>query len=953
MSTLSQAALMHVQCDFGCMISDDEILQIRKRKLSVVCARTGFCHASYMLRRAPRLFASCRGDGRRVAVVYPATATECETLVVLEAKTGKVEREFVLKNIQQSFVCIALGTQLLFVVNTLPNIVFFAQFGEAQKMGQYEFQSPVVFLAANATEHQFLVVRKGKHLNVIKDLDEKAGPKAGLELHGFQMTFTFLVFSGDSVVFGTPFGEVNFMSSETGQYTKTVKTPHGSKAVGCTDTYGVTKDGIVFAVETGQGVSNAFDPVAIYSSGATVVVFGKSDIRVFETAKMPICTTHSMQPPEPFVAAEFSVDPAVMFAAPNAVYGFNVSGKDISRFAPLQEKVTKIVTCQACVSMMYSTSEGDRIMTFVTGTKKRDEFGIDVVCDKNNRTWILQKDCVYAFERSLLELKQVMKIDNLPQDHKFKRIFRMGSTIGLYSPEGIAAYYNTQKNAFVSFAVPRDLSIIQWPALCTKDRLFICTKDTEAYDQLNQSQDYIFVDAEITSCCWLGRTLFAVQGSTVYAIGQKNGKMRPVDSLPNVMCVIAAALPSELIFVTSLPDLHTIVYKGPYLAHFLYADMDPSDLQAFKYMLYHMPSMITDPKSLSSLQPLYAMSIFNKAHPKYVDDFVIHTYCRFARFMELRNLAKKGRNSKDTLTKIADTAINVGQFEIARGIYEEIGDFDSLFEIFVVLNDTHNLRVLAGKSYLAQCIDRFFRVQPIDDEYRPVANLQLPRIRQLITGDEFVLYAGDPSEAAPILSPAFDEIDDCSVNHYFLSGEEADEVAAAALDQMETPEVEETPEAPGEPEQAQTQPEATQVHVEHTPPKEQEEEKSSLSKWFDDDDDEEDKKLTIDLKMNNRGPKVGFALEGMAPAGGRRRTIAARPGRRSPFSLNDSLPATSKEAPEPTIPSPLPNPSSEASQFATMGVVPADPPSTAPETDEHDGQSQNPADQYRSTLFLD
>ena len=249
-NTLSEAAVMHVQCDFGCMISDDEILQIRKRKLSVVCARTGFCHASYMLRRAPRLFASCRGDGRRVAVVYPATATECETLVVLEAKTGKVEREFVLKNIQQSFLTVALGTQLLFVVNTLPTIVFFAQFGEAQKMGQYEFQSPVVFLAANATEHQFLVVRKGQHLNVVKDLDEKAGPKAGLELHGFQMSFTFLFFSGDSVVFGTPFGEVNFMSSETGQYTKTVKTPHGSKAVGCTDTYGVTKDGIVFVVET-------------------------------------------------------------------------------------------------------------------------------------------------------------------------------------------------------------------------------------------------------------------------------------------------------------------------------------------------------------------------------------------------------------------------------------------------------------------------------------------------------------------------------------------------------------------------------------------------------------------------------------------------------------------------------------------------------------------------------
>lgn len=947
---------MHVRCDFGCAISNDEILQIRKRKLSIVCARTGFCHASYMLRRAPRLFASCRGDGQRIAIVYPTTAAECETLVVIEARTGKVEREFALKNNQQNFLSISLGTHLLFVVNTLPNTVFFAQVGSGQKLGQFEFQSPVLFLAANSTEPQFLVVRKGKHLNIVKDLDEKTGPKAGLELHGFQTSFTFLLFNEETVTFGTPLGEVNFMNAQTGQYTRTVKTPHGSKAVGCTDTYGVTKDGIVFMMENGVGISNAFDPVAIYGCGATVVVFGTSEVRVFETTKMPVCTTHSMQPPEPFVSPEFSVDPAVMFATPSAVYGFNILGKDISKFAPLQEKVTKIVMCQACVSMVYTTNDGDKIMTFVTGTKKRDEFGIDVMCDHNNRTWILQKDGVYAYERSLLDLKLVKKID-LPEGHRFTRIFRIGSTTGLYSPDGVAGYFNTQKNSFVRFDVPSDISIniIQWPALCTKDQIFICTKDTDTYEDLNETRDYISVNASVTSCCWLGRTLFAVEGSTIYAIGQKNGRKRPIDSLPNGMCVIAAALPSELIFVSSLPDLHTLVVKGPYLSHVLYADMEPSDLQAFKFMLYHMPSMLMDPKAVATLPPLFAMSIFNKAHPKYVDDFVIHTYSRFARFMELQNLAKKSRNCKDTLTKIADAAVKVGQFETARGIYEEIADYDALFEIFVVLNDTHNLAVLAARSYLTQCIERFFRILPSDDEYHPLNNLQLPRIRQIITGDEFTLYAGDPSEAAPILSPAFDELDDCCVNNYFLSSEEAEEAPDVPME-LNQPEEPEVVDEVGVQESGETQPEPgpEQVErpVEHAPPKQEEEEKSSLAKWFEDDEDEEDqKKLTIDLKMNTgtgSGGRVGFALEGVTS--GRRRTIAVRPGRRSPFSLNDSMPAASKEAPEPSIVPPLPTERGE--QFATMGAVPEAPPAN-PASDDHDGQAQNAADQYRSTLFLD
>ena len=933
MATFSKVVSIPGACDFGCSISPDEILQVSKSKVSVICSRTGFCQASYFLRFCPRLFASCPADGERIAVVYPATPSDGERLVVLGAKTGEVQREFALKS-SQSFLAVALGTHLFFVLSGSPNVVFFCQFGEGTRVSMFEFPTPVSHLVANSTEPRFLAVRSDNHLCVVHGLDEKNGPKLGLDMPGFHQ-FKVLCFTGGDIVCATPFGQVHFLSAETGQATKTVTTPHGSKAVGCTETHGVTKDGILFSVETGEEISNAFDPMFICSCGATVVVFTKTEVTVFESSKVPICTTDTMQPPEPFVAQEFSVDPAVLFATQNAVYGFNILGKDISKFASLQEKVTKIVTCQACVSMIYSTTDGDKIMTFVTGTKKRDEFGIDVMCDRKNRTWILQKDCVLAFERSLLDLKQILKID-LPVGHRFTRIFRIGQTTGLYSPDGVAAYLSPERKSFISFRLQRELSIIQWPAMCTADRLYICTSDSCRYEDLDPRSDYIVLDMNVSSCCWLCRTLFAVEGSTVYAIGQKTGNKRPVAALPNGMCVIAAALPSELIMVTSLPELRTVVFKGPYLAQVLFSDIGPSDLQAFKYMLYHMPSMVMDPSALTGLPPLLAMSVFSKAEPKYVNDLVVNTYSRFAMFQKLWDLAKGNRDYKDILTQIADRARLVGQFDTARLMYQEAGDFESLFELFIITKHERNLAVLAEKSYLAECIEHFFHVAPKDGEFAPLVNLPLPRIREPINSEEFTLYAGDPSDAAPLLSPAFDELEDCCVNSYGLSGDEL-----VAVEEVPAPPEETEPE---EHVVFEVQPPAQPAPVEHTPPKD-EEEKSSLAKWFEDDEDEdEQKKLTIDIKMTpTAGMHASFALEGVHP-GGRRRRATVLTGKRNPFSLDDSMANVSKEAPERGVAPVVPV--EDQSQFATMGVVP-------PAPSQEDNTNTNVADQYKSTLFLD
>jgi hypothetical protein len=81
----------------------------------------------------------------------------------------------------------------------------------------------------------------------------------------------------------------------------------------------------------------------------------------------------SLQPPEPFTDCDFSAAAFVMFACRDAFYAFGISISEISQFASVPEKVTKIVSSNSIVSLVYGSGGRDRIMTFGRGMKKRND----------------------------------------------------------------------------------------------------------------------------------------------------------------------------------------------------------------------------------------------------------------------------------------------------------------------------------------------------------------------------------------------------------------------------------------------------------------------------------------------------------------------------------------------------------------------------------------------------
>jgi hypothetical protein len=555
--------------------------------------------------------------------------------------------------------------------------------------------------------------------------------------------------------------------------------------------------------------------------------------------------------------------------------------------------VTKIVPSNSIVSLVYDNGGSDKIMTFVRGMKKRDEAGIDVCPDHLGRHWILQKEAVVGFTVKGITLDQFTKLD-LPADHPYDRIFRIGSTIGLYGSSSNRAAILCPDNQFATFSAPEGVTLIQFPAFCTKDFVFICQKT--AADLTNATiKDYKIVEASVKSCCWLARTLFAVEDNKIIAIGSRTGNKRVLDSLPNAMCAIAAAFPSFLIFVTAIPETRLITIKQPFLSNVAVIDVDESDLDAFRYMLSYMPKLPIDPRVVSSLPPMFAMAVFNKSPPKFVDDDVIRIYSKFARFMELQNLVRHTRGGASVLLKVAHAARRIGQFEISRHLYEEVGAFQDLFSLFVLTRNPHNLAVLASRSPLARPIEAGFGITPKTGQYEPLPNLQLPRIRSPHTGIDFVLFPGDPSEASPLYPPSFDELSDFGIREYSLAGVEVDVGAASA-----PPPVYEPPALTDEPPAASRPPEIDNKDL-------------VMTKYFDDEPDEP------------RLPTVAFEFKVPEPGTRKRyQTVVNRAKR--PFTL-----VTAPIAPVPS--EPVPPTAAEADQ---------EPP-PAPPTD---------SSQYTSSLFL-
>jgi hypothetical protein len=466
------------------------------------------------------------------------------------------------------------------------------------------------------TEPQ-LIIQQAAKLVILTDFDEKTGPKIEKEIPVQQPTC--VRFNGPTAMIGSS-GQISLTTWESGQ-TRQIKTPHRSNAIACSDSFAVTEDGVVFSMESGAPAAFVSDPLSIQPFGSTVFVFGKSKIQLFEATKRPICSYSRLQPPEPFTDAEFACPAAVLFAAPNAIYSFNISLSEISNVGNVKDKISKIEACHSAVSVLYSGADGDRIRTYVARKEQQCELGIDVTCDHRDRTWCLQKKDVVVFARKLLSLNELFRVP-LDELHSYNRIFRMGETIGLYaSPSGDAVWLSEARQ-FLAFEAPPEVTMIQWPAMVTPTCIYICSYHGTDYSTLLKS-DYTQIPAVVSSCCWLARTLFAVEGRNIITVSAFRTKKRVIDALPNAMCAIAAALPSELVFVTALPDLRVLTIRQPFIQTVALADLYNTDLAAFRYMIYYMPKLPVDPAAVASLSPMFAMSVFNKSPPKYVNDDVI------------------------------------------------------------------------------------------------------------------------------------------------------------------------------------------------------------------------------------------------------------------------------------------------------------------------------------------
>lgn len=926
------------------LISSDELLMIKTNAVSIISAITGFCKYYYLLPQVPKLFAINPQATSRFAVVYESGGSIPESVALLETTTGKVIKQYALKSTSQKFLHVALGSHLFFVIDSAPSVVFLTQ-PTGTQISQYETGHPIKFIAANPTNPQFIFLRSDHHLIVADALNLK-------QLNDIPFNFSedntsenpfslFISFNNSILTYGLYNGDISSLNLATGE-NKCIKTPHSTAPLACENGISITADGVLFSTDTGKTIATLSSPVSLRTHGSTIAVICKKTIEIFESAKSPVCTVSQLQPPEPFVGPQFSVDPTIYFSASTAIYSFNLSLNEISKFTSFQEKIKKIATCQACVSVVYNSPEGDKIATFITGVKRRDELGIDVVCDANNLTWVLQKDFIISYRRKSLDIEEVSKI-SVPPGHTFSQLFRIGKTVAVYSPEdGYSAYI--KNNQLVHFSLPKDVSIVRWPALCMEDKVYICKNNTELYEKLT-TVDFVTIEASVSSCCWLAKTLFAVENSKVLALGM-DGSKRVVDRLPNSFCSIAAAVPYELVFVTTLPNLHVVSIKRPFTFVTL-LNLGPNDTEILKYLLSYVPSVPIDPRAISGLKPIFAMSVFSKAQPKFVTPKTVSIYARFARFNEVLALAKNSlpenikklqrkstigpesnkdtddsdtqadnddnnnqyrgliengdgfidedelklnnnnsnciKNYKKIIKLIADYAYNTGQFTIAQQIYEELGDNESLFALFMSTQNVHNLKVLAMRSNLQPSI-AYFGIKPptkeeIDNgfntEYEMPVNLQLPKIKAPYEGEEFTLYAGDPRDDAPLWPPSFDEPSDFGLREFPLTGEEAEQEIQM---QNELPELNATDVANSsvnnQDNSAENTPGATnqqgqQIIYKEKPVEEEKKEDDDLKldKFFEDDDDEpEQKKLNFEIDMKKaparRSNTKNFSLTG-------------------------------------------------------------------------------------------
>lgn len=766
---------------FTALLNENEMLQIKGPNVSIISTRSGFCSYFYYLPHQPRQFSISSAFPERYALIYPASKERSEMIVVLETYTGKVLRAIQMKN-GMFITRVSIGTHLIFQETTNMSRVYFSNPTQNETVSYYDLKSKSIVIAANKSVPQFVTYTES-NLLVVVTLQPDVKVTASIP---YQERFTFIHFKGSAITIGLSDGRLQIINTENNS-TKTVDTPHRTKPIYYSQGIAVTRDGTAFALDTGETFLTHFRAESVSRGGSTIAIIGKTQTKIYEFIKKPICSCLQFQPPEPFTSSSFVIEDLILFASGSHIYSFDMT--NISKFATLYNAKTiiKILNSAALITVVYISNEGTkRIQTLVAGANNRDEEGIDAATDTQKQTWILEKNRIVSYRKNLLSIEEVKTID-LPEDHHYDSIFRMRDSVCLYSSEeGTASFIRNGK--FINFRLPRNAVIFAWPAICTSKGIFIYKKENESLrnsEEINEidSFDFCCIPVSVTSCCWLGYTLFAVEGNKVISIGIHNEKQN-VLQLPNNMCLLSAVLPSQLIFVSTIPELSIVVEKRPLIFNIINdLEADPK-FSALPYVLDHLPRSIPiDPTSLKITDKTALMSIFAKCNVSKITETVIDIYSRFGRFNELRVMVK---NNKELSRIVANNAEKCGQFEVARQIYEELEDYESLFIIFMVSRSLENLKIMGKKypfmrpalSYFNIKIDTTNSSQE-DLNFVPITNVKLPKCKDLIKPKTFELAAGDESSEysnIPLHMPAFDEPSDFGLHIYKLSSDEMQEL---------------------------------------------------------------------------------------------------------------------------------------------------------------------------------
>ena len=465
----------------------------------------------------------------KTILTFPCKSSSSgETLQVIDTYTGEVFRTINLHTPKEQFNLVAVGTNVYFTLKSNPNVLYFMPFADGQ-IAMYDAGAKITHICPNQEENQFIVIKNDRQMFNLscKDLSvlwQKPTDKP-----------VFIKYVGEFLVVGLT-GELNLIKDNPND-PRIIKIPHGTSPVDTSEALSATQDGVIFTNDTQTSVAIHTNIKQIFSKESTIAVITNTKTFIYEIIRMPLVSSFDLQPGMPFHQDTSSIDSCIYFAVQNILYEYSLESDSIAKFTTLmQGTIEKVAATTGAVSIIYKVGEEKKIQTFITGTKQRDEVGIDVVIDKSGNTWILEKDCLLEFNKTGITILQKQKID-LPPDHTYDRVVAIQDTVALYKTETGEALFLRGTN-FLPLRIPSNITIFKWPALCTTDAIFLYQPESKPADQ-STPDDFKRIEKKVTSCVWLAWTLLAVNEKNVYAIG-RDGSSKLVEHLPNTATAIIA-----------------------------------------------------------------------------------------------------------------------------------------------------------------------------------------------------------------------------------------------------------------------------------------------------------------------------------------------------------------------------------------------------------------------------